>query len=231
MRIYRRGMIPGSMKRHRMLAKPEKTAFAKEMRKNPTPWETKIWNKIRQLRLPATAKNGRRGQKVWKRQVVIGGYIVDFYCPRAKVAVELDGKQHNRKLDAIRDERIRQFGVRVLRFTNVDVDKRFWYVIAQIQLVYPSARFAQFPQHSSSSSNKKIGSPCCDDEHGGKVDKSSKAIRPMEMGVHRAMCKTVRVSGKSVRLCLNHPGPVYFEGDTCPACAILDEWKEALPDG
>jgi very-short-patch-repair endonuclease len=59
------------------------------------------------------------------RQKIIGNYIVDFYCPNAKLVIEVDGGQHyseeGLRADAIRDEYLKSHGLKVLRFTDTDV--------------------------------------------------------------------------------------------------------------
>ena len=61
----------------------------------------------------------------WNRQKVFGKYIVDFYCKRAKLVLELDGSQHFEpdyvKQDAVRTQYLNSLGLHVLRFTNLDV--------------------------------------------------------------------------------------------------------------
>ncbi len=73
------------------------------------------------------------------RQKVIENYIVDFYCARAKVVVELDGGQHfedaDRSKDHERDERLKSLGYEVVRFTNFEVDHNFFEVCEAIRLV------------------------------------------------------------------------------------------------
>ena len=63
------------------------------------------------------------------RQKVIGNYIVDFYCAEAKLVIELDGSQHyevkGRQADAARDAYLKDLGVEVVRYSNLDVDRRF----------------------------------------------------------------------------------------------------------
>ena len=63
------------------------------------------------------------------RQYVIGEYIVDFYCHQAKLVVELDGSGHYEpeatKKDQIRTKYLQSLGLRVLRFTNLDVLQNF----------------------------------------------------------------------------------------------------------
>jgi very-short-patch-repair endonuclease len=88
---------------------------AKHMRRNPTPFERKLWLALRAKRF--------QGAK-FRQQQVIGSYIVDFACrtPRMLV-VEVDGDSHGNQLayDERRQEQLKALGYRVLRFTNSDV--------------------------------------------------------------------------------------------------------------
>lgn len=63
------------------------------------------------------------------RQKIIGNYIVDFYCAKAKIVIELDGSQHyfkqGSKNDSIRDEYLNSLGIAVLRYSNLDIKKNF----------------------------------------------------------------------------------------------------------
>ena len=63
------------------------------------------------------------------KQRPIDGYIVDFYCDKAKLAVELDGSQHftenGEEYDKNRTKIIEKYGVEVIRFTNMQVDEDF----------------------------------------------------------------------------------------------------------
>lgn len=74
----------------------------------------------------------------WKfrRQVVFGDYIVDFYCPQLKLVIEVDGTQHfldvGRAYDEKRDEVLRMMGLMVLRYSNADVNLRFNSVMSDI---------------------------------------------------------------------------------------------------
>ena len=71
------------------------------------------------------------------RQRVIGGYIVDFYCDKLKLAIELDGSQHYDDdaivYDRVRTEYLNSLGVEVVRFTNVDVNCNFNEVCKAIE--------------------------------------------------------------------------------------------------
>jgi very-short-patch-repair endonuclease len=87
-----------------------------ELRKSMTSAEIVLWNKLRSKQLS--------GLK-FRRQFSIMNYIVDFYCPEAKLAVEIDGESHfipgAQKKDSIRQQLIEKHGVKILRFTNRDV--------------------------------------------------------------------------------------------------------------
>lgn len=93
-----------------------KIQFARMLRKNLTFSERKLWNRIRRKAC---------GYGV-KRQVVIRGWIVDFYCPAAKLAIEVDGGYHDHRKaeDAFRDRVLAEkCGITTLRFTNEEVGK------------------------------------------------------------------------------------------------------------
>ena len=73
------------------------------------------------------------------RQRIIDNFIVDFYCHKAKLVIEIDGSQHytpdGKDYDKFRSEILRQRGLYVLRFTNMDVDKNFEGVCYMIDRV------------------------------------------------------------------------------------------------
>ena len=95
-----------------------------ELRNNPTEPERRLWNALRAKQL--------EGYK-FRRQDVIGRRIVDFYCPAAKLAVEVDGDTHDPCADQARDGiMLEHFGVRVLRFRNEDVMRNLEGVLAAL---------------------------------------------------------------------------------------------------
>ena len=100
-------------------------AFAKELRKNMTPWERKIWFDF--LRTYSV--------KVY-RQKAIDNYIVDFYCAKAKLVIELDGGAHfendNLIYDELRTKRLNEMGIKVMRISNKDIDSNFYEVCEMI---------------------------------------------------------------------------------------------------
>lgn len=63
------------------------------------------------------------------RQKVIGTYIVDFYCHKARLTIEVDGGQHYEEsglvTDSIRESYLNNLGIEVIRFTNYEVDHQF----------------------------------------------------------------------------------------------------------
>lgn len=72
-----------------------------------------------------------------KRQKIVGNYILDFYCASKKVAIELDGSQHYRaeglEYDKDRDQFLEDFGIKVLRYSNYDVNIKFDAVCEDIK--------------------------------------------------------------------------------------------------
>ncbi len=75
-----------------------------------------------------------------RRQKVIGNYILDFYIPEVKIAIEIDGRQHgreeNREADRERDLFLEEKGIKVLRYTNVQINELFSSVCKDIQKHY-----------------------------------------------------------------------------------------------
>ena len=96
------------------------------MRRGPTPAEDMLWQRLRDRQLD--------GFK-FRRQHSIDRFIVDFYCPEARLAVELDGPVHEQSVerDAIRQELLERRGLRVLRFTNDQAIESADAVLARIR--------------------------------------------------------------------------------------------------
>ena len=104
---------------------------ARILRKNLTKEESLLWNLFL-----------KRYPLRFRRQFIIGNYIVDFYCHSAKLAVELDGSQHydatEQEKDLMRTVYLESQGVSVLRFSNLDVLRRFEDVCAEIDRIAKS---------------------------------------------------------------------------------------------
>jgi very-short-patch-repair endonuclease len=98
----------------------------KELRNSCTPQETLLWSKL---------KNSQIGFK-FRRQHSIGGYIVDFYCPSKRLAIEIDGSQHftkdNQEYDSIRTKFFEGLDIEVLRFTNAEINTNIDGVVQKI---------------------------------------------------------------------------------------------------
>lgn len=92
------------------------TAKARGLRHTPTDAELALWKALRRKQLLGLA---------FRRQHPAGNYILDFYCPSHRIAIEIDGGQHaseqNRKKDAVRSQWLSHQGINVLRFWNNDV--------------------------------------------------------------------------------------------------------------
>ncbi|MCB0538519.1 MAG: leucine--tRNA ligase [Bacteroidetes bacterium] len=101
--------------------------FAKEMRKNSTEAEDLLWQKLRKEKL---------GVK-FRRQHVIDNYIPDFVCLENKLIVEIDGSIHdipeNIEKDLGRTFELMEYGYRVLRFTNDEVETNIKGVLGKIK--------------------------------------------------------------------------------------------------
>lgn len=93
---------------------PQNTARARELRRDATPAERRLWQYLGSSRL---------GGHKFSRQMPLGPYFCDFLCRRSKVVIEVDGDTHavSREADARRDRYMREQGYRVLRFTNAEV--------------------------------------------------------------------------------------------------------------
>jgi very-short-patch-repair endonuclease len=107
---------------------PAKVLRAKELRRQMTPAERRLWNCLRANRL---------GGLQVRRQQVIDGFIVDFYCHAAAVVVEVDGPVHDDQIeyDAERDRVLTAGGLRVVRFTNEQINRSLADVLRQIEAV------------------------------------------------------------------------------------------------
>ncbi len=90
-----------------------------------TPLESKLWNLFLR-RLPIR----------FKRQKLIGDYVVDFYCDKAKLVIEIDGGQHfedvNHQKDNTRDKYLTSLGLKILRFDNHQMNCEFDAVCQKI---------------------------------------------------------------------------------------------------
>ena len=101
--------------------------LARTLRKNMTPWERKLWYQF------------LRSYPVrFQRQKAIGEYIVDFYCAKARLVLELDGGGHytaeQAEKDKIRTNELEHMNLKVIRLCNLDIDRDFNGVCEYIDL-------------------------------------------------------------------------------------------------
>ena len=102
--------------------------LAKTLRKNMTPWERKLWYEF------------LRSYPIrFQRQKAIGNYIVDFYCAKASLVIELDGGGHYTteqiEKDKILTKELEKMNLTVIRVCNLDIDNNFRGVCEYINLV------------------------------------------------------------------------------------------------
>ena len=102
-----------------------KLAFARAMRMVPTAAEAALWVVLRGRQL---------GGWKFRRQHVIAGYIVDFYCAQLWLAIEVDGGVHRGRgaEDVERAENLALMGVRIVRLRNADVLERLDAVVDEL---------------------------------------------------------------------------------------------------
>lgn len=114
------------------IAMKKNTNLARNLRKNLTPQERKLWNMLR---------NHQFYGYEFRRQYPIGDYIVDFICREKKIIVEIDGGQHNEQnniqYDIKRTEFLHSIGYKVLRFWNNEVDNNIEGVFEIIKQEIP----------------------------------------------------------------------------------------------
>ncbi len=95
-----------------------KLEYAKQLRREMTPQERKLWYMF--LR--------KYPVKIFKQRI-IDQYIVDFYCASAKLVIELDGSQHYEDRGTNYDEQrtavLEAYGLKVIRFSNREIDREF----------------------------------------------------------------------------------------------------------
>ena len=102
--------------------------FSTSLRKKMTKEERHLWYDFL-----------RNHKLTFNRQFIIDNYIADFYCHEKKLIIEIDGGQHYEndalKYDEDRTQYFNSLGIRVIRFTNTDINKRFDSVCEEIEYV------------------------------------------------------------------------------------------------
>ena len=102
-------------------------SLRRDLRNNLTGAEGELWKYL---------KGGQLNGRKFRRQHSIGNFILDFYCPSEKIAIELDGQVHRysaaEQADMERDKALDELGIRVLRFENKDVFQQLEAVLQEI---------------------------------------------------------------------------------------------------
>ena len=132
-----------------MTTEQELLARARELRRNPTEWEVRLWRYL---------SNSQTGHK-FRRQAVIFPFICDFFCPARGLIVELDGDTHDPVQDKRRDARLRERGFETLRFANLDVDENIEGVMSVISstLRRRPNRWTRLPHPNPSPEGEGLG--------------------------------------------------------------------------
>ena len=106
---------------------PQLKSYRRELRNNSTVAEMALWNRLK----------GRQVEGLlFRRQFSVDNYILDFYCPEIKLAIELDGEVHNQQIE---EDRARsqclweQHGINVLRFENKWVFEHLEWILGAIR--------------------------------------------------------------------------------------------------
>jgi len=103
----------------------EKQQRARELRREMTPAEKILWEELRANKLGVH----------FRRQQVIAGFIVDFYCHKSALVIEVDGDIHDLQQDedARREKALREMGLRIVRFKNDEVVRDVSTVVGKIR--------------------------------------------------------------------------------------------------
>ena len=103
----------------------EKLERAKELRREMTPAEKLLWQEVRAKKLGVH----------FRRQQIIQGFIVDIYCHKSALVVEVDGDIHDLQQDedARREKALSELGLRIVRFGNDEVVKNLSAVVGKIK--------------------------------------------------------------------------------------------------
>ncbi|NTW49501.1 MAG: DUF559 domain-containing protein [Chlorobiales bacterium] len=100
---------------------------ARHLRNNSTLSEALLWKRMKGKQM--------KGYD-FHRQKPIDNFIVDFFCPRMMLAIEIDGSSHNDKqeYDAERQSKLESLGVRFLRFRDTEIKQNLEWVVTEIEI-------------------------------------------------------------------------------------------------
>jgi len=115
----------------------KKKIFARNLRKESTKEEKLVWDELR---------NRRFLNLKFRRQHVIEGFVIDFYCHELRLAIEIDGGVHDKQeeYDQIRQSLIEDEGIHFIRISNVEVNEDINTLLEMIKEV----RFPPLPSNN-----------------------------------------------------------------------------------
>jgi very-short-patch-repair endonuclease len=135
----------------RIFNRTQVKARRRSLRNNLPTAEIILWSKLKSRQI--------MGCK-FRRQYSVGSYVIDFYCPELKLAIEIDGDSHYRKkaieYDMERQSFIESFGIRFLRFTNSDVYRNLSGVLTEIGKTIEESMDKQSPIVLSKGDRKSL---------------------------------------------------------------------------
>ena len=130
----------------------EKLQLARDLRRRMTSQEKILWHALRKDAF---------GELHFRRQQVVAGYIVDFYCASAKLAVEIDGGSHlgRTEHDETRDRALLEMGIRTLRVSNGEVDQNLAGVLKGIAKY--TSPLTPLPSGEGNQKEEELTDSCC----------------------------------------------------------------------
>ncbi|MFA6027417.1 MAG: endonuclease domain-containing protein [Patescibacteria group bacterium] len=101
----------------------ESLYIAKKFRKNLTDAERIFWQQV---------QAGKFYDMKFKRQYIVDKYIIDFYCPKIKLAIEIDGEVHKKQImrDQFRQKYLEKYGITFIRFSNYEIEYNLTEVLS-----------------------------------------------------------------------------------------------------
>ena len=122
---------------------PSKLKTARRLRKEMTPHERKLWYLFL-----------RTYPVKFYKQRIIDRFIVDFYCASAKLVIEIDGSQHYEESGTNQDLKrtaiLESYGLKVIRYSNREIDREFSFVCEDIDRIVHERRILVVPSNHSS---------------------------------------------------------------------------------
>jgi|GEM_PF-145634 len=160
----------------------------KELRNNPTQAESLLWKNLKGKKLMG---------KKFRRQHSFGDYIMDFYCPEEKLAVELDGAPHfteeGKQADQERDAVLDSYGIQVLRFENKEVMENMHGVLGRIKEKLTSSKTTPPPETRKTT-------PQPPPETGGGVGGGGQGYKYTKLGWIPEEWEVVRLGNKTQKV-------------------------------